>query len=276
MKRKMLFLVEGDKTEVQFINKLLSCYPTIALEHYVIGTNIFALHNILVETYGDDWDKQDISTFKLFCGITKPSDGMCNVLPSNIDQDSFTDIYLLMDFERHISDFDTDIIHKMQNYFSDPTTVGLLCINYPMIESYRHLKKFPDLDYKNRVFHLDGGEHYKTVVGRESYYTNLNKYDAAMFQWIYEQNLNKMKDLVGNSVHLAEQFMSLLNIQIAKTFEAPPVVLVICTSLMFLRFFKGIFDTLEPIKEVCSSSKSQSEPSATKSLHSASCTHLFS
>lgn len=45
--RKILFLVEGDKAEIQFIDKLMSCFPTIAAEHYVIGTNLYALYNVL-------------------------------------------------------------------------------------------------------------------------------------------------------------------------------------------------------------------------------------
>ena len=38
----------------------------------------------------------------------------------------------------------------MQRIFMDATDIGKLYINYPMIESYQHLKCFPDDDYAER------------------------------------------------------------------------------------------------------------------------------
>lgn len=82
--RKILFLVEGDKTEVQFIDRLIHCFPTIAAEHYVIGTNLYALYDVLTTRYGDNWDTLGISTFDLFKGIAKRSSTGETILPKTL------------------------------------------------------------------------------------------------------------------------------------------------------------------------------------------------
>ena len=58
----------------------------------------------------------------------------------------------------------------MQNSFSDAANMGKLYINYPMIESYQHLKSIPDCDFEERkipVF-LQPGSKYKELAGRET------------------------------------------------------------------------------------------------------------
>ena len=58
----------------------------------------------------------------------------------------------------------------MQNSFSDATDMGKLYINYPMIESYQHLRTIPDSDFAERKIpvSLQPGSKYKELVGKES------------------------------------------------------------------------------------------------------------
>ena len=58
----------------------------------------------------------------------------------------------------------------MQHCFADLTDMGKLYLNYPMIESYLHLKSIPDEEYINRKIpvSLQPGDKYKGVVKSES------------------------------------------------------------------------------------------------------------
>lgn len=58
----------------------------------------------------------------------------------------------------------------MQHCFEDSTDMGKLYLNYPMIESYLHLKSMPDGEYINRKIpvSLQPGDRYKCLVKSES------------------------------------------------------------------------------------------------------------
>ena len=58
----------------------------------------------------------------------------------------------------------------MQHCFADSTDMGKLYLNYPMIESYLHLKSIPDEEYMNRKISvsLQPGDKYKGLVKSES------------------------------------------------------------------------------------------------------------
>ncbi|MFI3213035.1 MAG: hypothetical protein R3Y24_06790 [Eubacteriales bacterium] len=75
-------------------------------------------------------------------------------------------IILVFDYERHDTNFSEEKINLLQNYFQDVTDVGLLYINYPMIESYQHIFSLPDYDYENRKISvsLQPGYQYKNLV----------------------------------------------------------------------------------------------------------------
>ena len=58
----------------------------------------------------------------------------------------------------------------MQRAFSDMSDMGKLYINYPMIESYQHLKSFLDSDYLKRKIPVTmrPGVTYKQLIHKES------------------------------------------------------------------------------------------------------------
>lgn len=85
-------------------------------------------------------------------------------------KNDFTNIILVFDYERHDPQFSADKILRLQNYFSDAADMGKLYLNYPMIESYQHLKSLPDEEYINRKISvsLQPGSKYKELVRNES------------------------------------------------------------------------------------------------------------
>ena len=58
----------------------------------------------------------------------------------------------------------------MQRCFVDAANTGRLYINYPMIESYQHLRQLPDDDFAERKIpvSLQPGKEYKALVEQET------------------------------------------------------------------------------------------------------------
>ena len=85
-------------------------------------------------------------------------------------RNDFTNIVLVFDYERHDPAFSEEKILEMQHCFEDSTDMGKLYLNYPMIESYLHLKSVPDEEYINRKIpvSLQPGDRYKGMVKSES------------------------------------------------------------------------------------------------------------
>jgi hypothetical protein len=77
---------------------------------------------------------------------------------------------LAFDYERHDPNFSETKIMGMQKAFFDATDMGKLYINYPMIESYQHLKSIPDFAFSERMVpvSLKPGSKYKELVRKES------------------------------------------------------------------------------------------------------------
>lgn len=85
-------------------------------------------------------------------------------------KEDFTNIVLVFDYERHDTNFSEEKILDMQRCFADAADMGRLYINYPMIESYRHLCQLPDDDFAERKIpvSLQPGKEYKALVERET------------------------------------------------------------------------------------------------------------
>ena len=118
----------------------------------------------IVKEYGNDWAKDEMDVDLPFV-ISKKEH------PETIYyRNDFTNIILVFDYERHDPVFSEEKILEMQHCFEDSTDMGKLYLNYPMIESYLHLKSVPDEEYINRKIpvSLQPGDRYKGMVKSES------------------------------------------------------------------------------------------------------------
>ena len=175
MERNVLFIVEGERDEPIFIRKLFStCFKKQGYNTYTYRTNIHVLARYLSEYY-PDFDRDNIEINSVLCDQEKDPE------KRKILKKTYTDIFLIFDFDPQDSNTNVCIINRMLDYFDDSVNHGKLFINYPMMQSYRHFKQFPDDDfYKVKVFECDYKK-YKQIVGNESGYTNINKYDYDTF-----------------------------------------------------------------------------------------------
>jgi hypothetical protein len=159
--------VEGNHEKNELFWLIFKCFPEINIDMdnvWIYGTNIYLLYEDIAKEYGDDWTKEEMDIDLPFVISKKQT-------PNDLRyKEDFTNIILVFDYERHDTNFSETKIMGMQNVFMDSTDMGKLYINYPMIESYQHLKSIPDPDYSEKKIpvSLQPGSKYKELVRKES------------------------------------------------------------------------------------------------------------
>lgn len=166
-RNQTLLIVEGNHEKNELFWLIFKCFPEISIDMdnvWIYGTNIYVLYEDIVKEYGSDWAEEEMDIDLPFVISKKLTPGHLRY------KDDFTNIILAFDYERQDTYFSEKKILEMQKSFSDATDMGKLYINYPMIESYLHLKSIPDPDYSERKIpvSLKPGSKYKTLVGKES------------------------------------------------------------------------------------------------------------
>ena len=146
-RNRTLLIVEGNHEKNILFSLLFKCFPEISVDIndvWIYGTNIYVLYNDIVKEYGSDWaQKGDEIDLPFVVSKKLQPDDVCS-------QRDFTNIIIVFDYERQDPNFSAEKILDMQKYFIDVADMGKLYINYPMIESYQHLRSLPDADYAER------------------------------------------------------------------------------------------------------------------------------
>lgn len=192
MKRKILILVEGAKTDVNLMERLLSIYE-FDFNYEIVSycTNIYTLYHEMFE----DNNPTDIDLLQLL--KSRESD------PSkkNIFDTFYSDILLIFDLDPQDSGFAPEKISNMAKYFVESSDMGKLYINYPMVEAFYHMASIPDPAYDSYYATLDelALGTYKARVNRENRNHDYRKFAAekAECNSVIVQNIRKAQRLVG-------------------------------------------------------------------------------
>lgn len=166
-RNKTLLIVEGYHEKNKFFSLLFWCFHEFNIKQenvWVYETNIYQLYDDIVKEYGEDWFKNHDDIDLPFV-VSKKKETL-GVQYKN----SFTNIIIVFDYERHAPEFSERKIEEMQETFSDPADMGKLYINYPMMEAAYHLTSLPDEDYISRDYTaaIRTGTEYKGLVRNES------------------------------------------------------------------------------------------------------------
>lgn len=162
-----LLIVEGNHEKNELFWLIFKCFPEINIDMddiWIYGTNIYQLYEDIVRQYDSGWAERG-EDIDLPYVISKKQH------PEKLRyKEDFTNIILVFDFERHDTNFSESKILEMQKYFVDAADMGKLYINYPMIESYQHLKSLPDEAFAERKIpvSLRPGKKYKALVNKET------------------------------------------------------------------------------------------------------------
>lgn len=192
-KKKLLFITEGEIDEPKFIDKVFSkCYPNIEYTYYPYSTSIHTLSKLLFDKKGEIDEFLDIK------GVLKENEK--NEYKREKLSDKYSDIILVFDFDPHSDNPQFEKIKKMLLFFNDSTNNGKLYINYPMMQSYKHIKNYFDDDFKDRIVEVSNCSKYKEIINEESILKDLKKYTYPIIMKIIGFNLKKANYLL-NSVY---------------------------------------------------------------------------
>lgn len=166
-RNQSLLIVEGKHEKNILFWLIFKCFPEMNIDIdniWIYGTNIYKLYEDIAREYGNDWAKENVDIDLPFVISRREQREKFSY------KNDFTNIILVFDYERHDPAFSEEKILEMQGYFADSTDMGKLYLNYPMIESYLHLKSIPDEEYMIRKIPVSfqPGSRYKNLVKSES------------------------------------------------------------------------------------------------------------
>ena len=192
-KRKILVLVEGERTDVALMEHLLSIY-NIDANYKIVSyrTNIYTL-------YKEMFSENDPSAFDILQILKErePSPDR-----KSIFDEFYSDILLIFDLEPQAPDFVPDKIQRMAEYFVESSDMGKLYLNYPMVEAFYHMSSIPDLQFNNYYAALQELEmhEYKARVNRENRNHDYRKFAVTKEECniVIRQHIDKARKLTGN------------------------------------------------------------------------------
>jgi hypothetical protein len=194
----VLFIVEGDSDEVQFLRNMLGkCFAQNNFQIYSYKTNIHILAQVLYNDY-PDFEDDDID-IKLVLRSLETNDYKRQILSQE-----YRDVFLIFDFDPQHDTPHFDTLRRMIAFFNDSTDRGKLFINYPMMQSFKHFGILPDDTFKDRKVNVWQISHYKELVGNESKFTDVTKYSYIMFVSLAVHHIRKANYLLSGQYELPD------------------------------------------------------------------------
>lgn len=194
MSKKILLIVEGLSDEIRFFRRLFECcYKKLEYNFYSYKTSLHVLAQELYNNYPDfESDNIDI---RLVLSSLESNESRKKIL-----RDQYSDVFLIFDFEPQDHNTHYDTIKRMLSYFTDSTGQGKLFINYPMMQSYKHFSKLPDYDFDQKFVSIEQVKEYKSLVAKESKYTDLGQYNYVTFYSIAYHHLKKAEFIQNDMI----------------------------------------------------------------------------
>ncbi|WFA07921.1 hypothetical protein [Tissierella sp. Yu-01] len=239
-KSKVLVIVEGKKTEPKLMKKLFSIYG-IDKKHNIVSynTKIYALYN---QMFRDNPEENDILQ------VLKEHENDLEM--KELLNERYSDIILIFDLEPQDPEFSEEKILEMMEFFVESSDMGKLYINYPMVESFYHMKSIPDPEYNSYIVTMDElkAGTYKSRVNRENRNRNYTKFaiDKMECNKVILQNVDKAW-IISEDYHMNLDMdlylpdpVKILNRQLLKI-KTEDVVSVLCTCVFYIADYNPKF-----------------------------------
>lgn len=194
-----LFIVEGEVAEPALIKKIFDTFlpANATFKFYSYKTNLHTLAEHIEAYYPDFDDYVDVL-------------GVLRELEQDAEQKAilsgkYTDIFYIFDFEPHNHTLHFDSIAKLFDHLNDSTNQGKLFINYPMLESYKHLRRMPDHAFKDRTVSLEDCLSYKQLIDNASAYQDLRALNYQTLTSLIVHHLRKANYILTDRYELPEK-----------------------------------------------------------------------
>lgn len=229
-KPKILVLVEGEKTDVRLMRQLFNIYELDAQYEIVsYGTNIYTLYNAMFANEEPEF----LNILQVLKEREKDQERKL------IFDEKYSDILLIFDLEPQDPQFSEEKIMRMASHFIESSDMGKLYLNYPMVESFYHMKSIPDAEYNSRFARLSElTEHtYKRRVNTENRNHDYSKFAVNRRECniVIKQNVGKAWDIIkekGTEIFSPEA-IKVLEKQLFHIRENK-LVFVLCTCIFFI------------------------------------------
>lgn len=189
---RILILVEGAKTDLRLMRKLLRLYG-IEKNHEIISynTNIYTLYNKMFKYF----EPEEVDLLQLL-KENEPDQEKRKIFDIR-----YSDILLVFDLDPQDPQFSAEKIIEMQKYFKESSDMGKLYINYPMVEAFYHMKSIPDEAFNSYFVSLEElrNKTYKQRVQKESFNHDYTKFAVTKEECsvVIRQNLEKAHKLIA-------------------------------------------------------------------------------
>ena len=232
-KAKILVLVEGAKTDVKLLKHLLSVYG-IDQSHQIISynTNIYSLYNLMFRNTNPD----DVDILQLLKEHETVAERKA------VFDERYSDILLIFDLDPQDPQFSSTKIMEMMNYFVESSDMGKLYLNYPMVESFYHMKSIPDDDYWSYTATMQelSNHIYKSRVAAENRNHDYSKFavNKSECNIVIKQNIEKAWKIVNDDTFFKYERIlpdpaDVLGIQLKKLKEDNSLF-VLCTCVFYI------------------------------------------
>lgn len=187
-------IVEGARTDVRLMKKLLAQYDICGNDHDIVSynANIYSLYNQMFR----DMDPYTADLMQVLKEHEKDKDR------KRLFDRKYSDVLLIFDLDPQDKQYSASKIQTMMKYFDESSDHGKLYINYPMVESFYHMKSIPDKNYDSYTVSIDElrDKRYKDRVRMESRGHDYSKFavDKNECDIIIRQNYNKACMICGN------------------------------------------------------------------------------
>ncbi len=166
--KKILIIAEGS-TEKIFINKLFELFYAGDASIFLLKTNIYRLYQYY-ESY-----KQPYSDLDLKNVLLEKVKNLTDQDKEKLLCENYSETLLIFDWDPQDPLFGAEKLKKLMTHFNDSSDYGRLYINYPMVESFRHIDRVcyetgkEDQAFEQRTFDLKDLSQYKSRVDKEGF-----------------------------------------------------------------------------------------------------------
>ncbi|MDX8044767.1 hypothetical protein SH601_02110 [Gracilibacillus sp. S3-1-1] len=236
--KKVLLLVEGEKVEKELFDHLYTLYGLKHIEIVSYKTNIYAFYNRLRKDFSDrqgniDFDSIDLPLFL--------NDYLKINSDNPLSEVDFSDIILIFDFDPHDPQFHRDSLIELLENFDNSTDKGKLFLNYPMVESYKHVDNLNDDSFLKTTVTLENiklrhgkTSAYKKMVDESSCVGEIKLLDKKTTNSLMELHRKKLNYLTqGLNFNDLNKYRLLCEKQCSKL-SSEKLIWVINTSLLHM------------------------------------------
>lgn len=186
----VLIICEGEKREKALFENIKTIfYKERKIEFFPYCTNIYQLYAKLKE---DDFETE---LYDVLLEKAKERGREAELL--QIDRKKISSIYLFFDYDGHDPNATDDKLKEMLEHFDNETEMGKLYINYPMVESLRHLKNREDCS-RNCCIDAKTNVHYKNISS-DGDYNDISCYTKESWYRFMHHNVCKSNCLLNGT-----------------------------------------------------------------------------